>query len=144
MWRWRLKNTLSIVLALLLAVLVLGVLAIGGVDKFSKYGGNRVFYLDSQSSQSLQKKHLSVLEIFRVRGESVYLDGESENFVEGVLSDFAAQVLFEEEIDGVRSYYCFSPTLGEGIMVNGRKVNLHIAISDGGCALGSPIIFGGF
>ena len=124
--------------------MVLGVVAIGGVDKFPKYGGERVFYLDSPSSQSLRKKCLEPLEIFRVRGESVYVGGVDENFVDRVLKDFGAQVLFEEEIDGVRSYYCFSPTLGAGIVVNGRMVNLHIALSNGGCALGSPIIFGGF
>ena len=42
------------------------------------------------------------------------------------------------------SYYCRSPLLGEGILLNGERVNLHIAAGGGQTAAGTPLIFGGF
>jgi hypothetical protein len=42
------------------------------------------------------------------------------------------------------SYYAFSPNLPNGTQVQGKKINLHIAVSAERCTVGTPIIFGGF
>ncbi len=144
MFYWRIKNTVSATLSLLLSLGILFLLALFIAGGLSVYKGERRYYLDSATSQGLCKENLSLLEIFRVRGESVYIENAEEGFAEEVIKEFNAQVLWTEEVDGVLSYYCYSPRLREGVMIGGRKVNLHIARSKQVCVLGSPIIFGGF
>jgi hypothetical protein len=82
-----------------------------------------------------------------VSREYVALDGE--NFFAELVKDYHAKVWFEEEICGVKSYYCYSPRLGKCCRVGGYPVNLHVAIKAGGggraaIKVGSPLIFGGF
>ena len=76
-----------------------------------------------------------------VAGESARFQGDVS---EELLLAYRARVLFCEEADGVRSYYCYSPLLGEGILLNGVRVNLHIAAGKGQTAAGTPVIFGGW
>ncbi len=76
-----------------------------------------------------------------VAGESARWEGD---LAAELLARFEAKVLFCEEVCGIRNYYCHSPQLGEGVLLNGVRVNLHIAVSGDRTAAGTPIIFGGF
>ena len=76
-----------------------------------------------------------------VRGESVLYAGDC---AEKLLFAYGARVLFTERTGETVSYYCRSPLLGEGILLNGERVNLHIAAGGGQTAAGTPLIFGGF
>ena len=130
--------------------LVAGVLLIAWsmkVVKLSSIDGERVFYLESASSQGLRKTELSVQDYANVKGESVtfLLDGkDGAETVEEILSLYNARVLLVEEVAGVRSYYCYTSRWKECIAVGGYAVNLHIALSAERCAVGTPIIFDGF
>lgn len=53
-------------------------------------------------------------------------------------------ILFVEYAAGITNYYGYSPRLSGGVTVNGERVNVHVAVSDRGSAIGTPIIFGGF
>ncbi len=141
---YRLKRTFTVIIATLLAAFIFALVRVGNVSKLSAYAGERTYYLDSASSQSLQKAHLSGLEFLRVQGESVYIKGEGEAYAQKVMKEVNARVLWIEEVDGVRSHYCYTPLFGEGVVIGGQKVNLHIAVSSEGCAIGYPIIFGGY
>ncbi len=137
----RIKTCLNTFLALLLAVSV-GLCAWGmRATRLSSLKGERTFYLDSPSSQANIKSTLCLLDIARVRGESVCLEkGEAEE----ILAALNAEVLFVEEAGEVRSYYCYSKALYGGLRVGKFWVNLHIAVGEERCVVGSPIIFGGF
>lgn len=76
-----------------------------------------------------------------VAGESARWEGDR---AAELLERFDARVLFCEEVCGTRNYYCSSPLLGEGVLLRGVRVNLHIAVSGGRTAAGTPVIFGGF
>lgn len=76
-----------------------------------------------------------------VAGESVRYTG---NRYEVIREKFGATLLFTEEACGVVNYYLYSPVLGGGVELYGQRVNLHIAVSSGQTAAGTPIIFGGF
>ena len=130
--------------------LVAGVLLIAWsmkVVKLSSIDGERVFYLESASSQGLRKTELSVRDYAKVKGESVtfFLDGkDGEETVEEILSLYNARILFVEDSSDVRSYYCYTVKWKECIAVGGYAVNLHIALSGERCAVGTPMIFDGF
>lgn len=76
-----------------------------------------------------------------VAGESARFPGDVRA---QLIASYRAEVLFCEEACGVTNYYCFSPLLGAGILLDGRQVNLHIAVGGGQTAAGTPVIFGGF
>lgn len=79
--------------------------------------------------------------ILPVAGESARWEGDR---AAELLERFDAKVLFCEEVCGTRNYYCSSPLLGEGVLLRGVRVNLHIAVSGSRTAAGTPVIFGGF
>ena len=89
----------------------------------------------------LEGDALPLLLSSEVRGESAVFQGDR---AEELLRAYRARVLFIEEAAGTVSYYCQSPLLGEGLLLNGEEVNLHIAAGRGQTAAGTPLLFGGF
>jgi len=135
------KTVASLSLALFLLLFVRGI----SIARFPLEEGRREFYLRSSSSQALVKQTLSLGDLFCVKGEKVSFACENEEETLAVLlARYEAQVLFIEEAGGVRSYYCVSEKWQDGVRLNGVFINLHIAFDGERCALGLPIIFGGF
>ena len=116
--------------------------------KLKETQGTRTFYLQSPSSCARQTEQLKLFEVFFVQGESVRFcvaeEEKMETLARDILKEYNAVLVCEEEACGVISYYAFSPNLYQGVQINGKKVNLHIAVKKGEVAVGSPIIFGGF
>lgn len=76
-----------------------------------------------------------------VKGESVVYHGDR---YEELKARYRAVLLFTETVGGVTSYYLHSSVLGTGVTLNGRNVNLQIAVGGGQTAAGTPLIFGGW
>ena len=78
-----------------------------------------------------------------IRGESVSL--KKENFdLNEFLSDMNAEVVFVEQTEEMNLYYAYSPNLKYKKIVDGRLVNVQIAIAKERVTVGSPLIFGSF
>ena len=78
---------------------------------------------------------------------SAYEGGRYETkmeIVRDLTEKYHAKILFIEEVGGVTSYYCYTPAWTDGLILYGKKINLHIAIGGNQLAVGSPIIFDGF
>ena len=52
--------------------------------------------------------------------------------------------LFTKEVTGVTNYYGYSPRISGGVTLFGERINVHVAVSERGSAIGSPLIFGGY
>lgn len=144
MFFWWIKRGITALLAGVIAVGICLLVSVASVGKFGAYAGERTYYLDSASSQGLQTSRLEGLDFLRVKGESVFIASDTQPHVQEIIKSYGASVVWTEQIDGVTSYYCYTPRWKETVVVNGRRVNLHIACVNGGFALGSPIIFGGY
>lgn len=142
----RLKNCICLALATVLATGLFFAAQSVNACKLSAILGERTFYLDSCSSQSLRKTTLTLRDIPRVRGECVRFDfsGEAQTLVQEILNKYDAELLFCERAGGSVCYYAYSSALVGGVQVNGYLVNLHIAFNDTECAVGTPLIFDGF
>lgn len=154
---YRLKNFISVLLAASFALLIaVGVRAVN-VSYLADLNGERTYYLDSASSQGLRASSLSLSDLARVKGECVRIDlsendggGYSlndrtpEEIARSIAESYGAEILFVEEVCGVTSFYCYTPRWNNGIMLYGRAVNLHVAIGEETCAVGTPIVFDGF
>lgn len=150
---YRFKNFICVSVACLFCLLFgLGVKA-ANVSRLSVLKGERTYFLDSASSQGLRKTELSLAELGRVKGECVqfnlktYEGGRyetSEKIAQSILDKFQAKLLFTEEVGGIVSYYAYTPLWQDGLFLQGERVNLHIALSQTRCVVGTPVIFGGY
>ena len=139
----RLKRALVSLAAVgICLAVVLGVYVMNAC-KLRMLSGERTFYLDSSSSQGLRKESISLIDLPRVRGESVRFSCQ-EDEVLSIIRACGGKVEFVEEVCGITSYYCTTDEWESGILLNGKKINLHIAFSNGQCVVGVPIIFDGF
>ena len=115
--------------------------------KLREVKGERVFYLDSDSSQGLRKTELELKDFARITGESVRFErgeGTAEEIAREIADKYGAEILFTEEAAGVTSFFAYTSAWDNGVVVNGQTVNLHVAVAETQCAVGTPIIFDGF
>ena len=143
---YRLKNCMATALALAVCLLFGAFAYAKSSVSLYKTEGQRVFYLHSASSQGLMKTELTLCDIPRVRGESVCFGHEQDQkaLVKRIFEEYGAKILFTESVCGVTSYYGYGAELGEPIFLGDIAVNLHVAVTESRCAVGTPIIFGGF
>lgn len=146
MFAYKLKTFFMAFAALAVSCAFCLCLQLANTCKLSAIDGERTFYLRNASAQALRTQNMSLQDTFYVKGESVrlILRGDGEEFAARILQTFRAETLFKEEVCGVVSYYCYAPALGKGVCVNGKNVNLHIAVGEGRAAVGTPMIFDGF
>lgn len=119
-------------------------------------GGEATYYLYSASSQAEIRSALSLADLAHLKGESVVYVFESDGGAKGAGTDCAeaiaeelksayrAELCFVEDVGGTVSFYCYSGELKGGVLINGRLINLHIAVRADSVAVGTPIIFGGY
>lgn len=142
---WRFKTFINTVLATVLATSLLIFTQCLQISRFSGLEGKRAFYLKSPSSQAVVKEKITFWEFFKVEGESVsFVCEDREKTLKNILQSYGAAVLFQESAGGSVSYYCLTKKWFDGVEINGVFVNLHIAFNGENCAVGAPIIFGGF
>jgi len=112
-----------------------------GGDYYIFYGGN-----NGSSSQMICAEGVDALKVKatlkKVSGESAtYLN---KNVKDEIMEQFNAKIMFCENINNINNYYAYSEKIENYIVLNGEKVNLHIAVSIDKTTVGSPIIFGGY
>lgn len=133
---------------LCMLIIVSGCFCLRGLSlcRFSALPGERCFYTFSASSLAKIQKRVRIFDYFNVKGESVHFSfvGDKGNKALEIANLYDAEILFSEEAEDVTSYYCYTQKWKEGTFVNGRLINLHIAVSSERCSVGYPIIFGGF
>ena len=143
---YRAKNCITTALALAICLLLGGFFCAKERVLLSKTQGERTFYLDSASSQGLIKTELAFADLFRIRGESVSFLCEQGNqeLVLQIFDSYGAEICFTERVGEITSYYGYAQGLGMPVWVQGFAINLHVAVGESRCAVGTPIIFGGF
>ena len=143
MWRFKAVELVKWFVAITLSLVLFSAITLLSATAFP-FDGDKEYYLYSPSSQAQIKSEVSILEMPFIRGESVRLTCQADVVLETVLSKYSASVVKVEEFcDGV-SYYCYSPKLKKGIVIDGVMINLQIAVKDESVVMGTPIIFGGY
>ncbi|MGN0771569.1 MAG: YwmB family TATA-box binding protein [Christensenellales bacterium] len=61
-----------------------------------------------------------------------------------LLSSLKAQVVKVETIGDITLYYAYSHRMNNGVSVDGKTVNVQIAVSDSSITVGSPLIMGSY
>ncbi len=99
-------------------------------------------YLGTSSGQIVETSHPAIDKLrYPTVGESVRYEGDR---LSELCKAYRAEVVFTETAGDVVNYYLYSPMLGAGVFLKEGYINLHIALSHGQTAAGTPLIFGGF
>ncbi len=122
---------------------------------FESQYGEWTFYLLSNSSNAKivtysYEERMTAQTLQRIVGQSVFFDyshideGECLQTVESQIEKYGARLIFKEEGEwGVSEYY-YSPKLFNFVIIEGKKVNFHVAKNDTGITVGYPLIFSGY
>ena len=109
---------------------------------------DREYYLCSPSSQAKICGSICLAEYCLLEGErsSFLFQSEQEAAFQAaqLLKESRARLVRVEEVEGARSYYAYSETLGDGVALFGEVVNLHVVQSGRIVRVGTPLIFGGY
>ena len=74
----------------------------------------------------------------------IYKNFEPSYNYDSLIDKLNAKLIYVEEVDGVKSLYYYAKNLPQKELVNGKIVNVHVAISLTKITVGSPIIYGSF
>ena len=112
-------------------------------------GGNdyEIFY-EADSGGLVTEKPTSLFLQFgatlkKKKGESCFM---AANDVDTLLKNLRAKEVFKESGECFDNVYYFSPLISDYVIVNGQKVNLHVAFGaeNGQAKVATPINFGGY
>ena len=137
-----LKKFSYIILAVFVAVLVS---VYNSKPLFFGLNENYVVYKVDGSSCAVQTVIDTLYYPFmaRVKGESCKIERLGFD-VKSFFDRYNAEIVFTENLEGVTCYYGFSDDINFCSMLNGKLVNLHVAVAKDYVTVGSPIIFGSF
>ena len=61
-----------------------------------------------------------------------------------IIESANATLVYKSNVNGVENYYYYSPYINGKELVKGKKVNLHVAVSNEKVTVGSPLIYYGY
>lgn len=135
------------IIAVILSCLILStsLYITNNLPVFKDYSNEYEVYLSDYSDTSKQIKVdlLQFLFTSDIKGQTIAIRKEQFN-LQTFLQDMSAKIVHTSSVSSVTSYYCYSNKIKSYKIVNGVKVNLHVAIQKDSVKVGSPIIYGSF
>ncbi len=118
--------------------------------------GQYTFYLYSQSSNAeiitvnAKKAKEQIKSLKDIKGQSIFLDyslideQSCLNWASEQIASKNATLVFTEEGEWGKNEYYYSPLIASFCIINGNRINLHVAVNEKGISIGSPLLFGSY
>lgn len=100
-----------------------------------------VYTVNGKSSGEFIKDEISLDKIFLIDGVTIKMN---DCDIEEKLNLLNAKRVHYFTDGEVQNYYFFSEKVHNFEMIKGKKVNIHLAVKEGGVVVGSPIIYYGY
>jgi hypothetical protein len=100
-----------------------------------------VYTINGKSSGEFIKDEISLDKIFLIEGVTIKMN---DCDIEEKLNLLNAKRVHYFTDGEVENYYFFSEKVHNFEMIKGKKVNIHLAVKEGGVVVGSPIIYYGY
>ena len=100
-----------------------------------------VYSVNGKSSGEFIKGEISLDKIFLIDGASIKTDSYN---IEEKLNLLNAKMVHCFTDGEVENYYFFSEKVHNFEIIDGKKVNIHIAVKQGEVVVGSPVIYYGY
>lgn len=126
-------------------ILIFSLIIFNNAPLFSEYSNEYEVFVKSGSNINSVKKVSKSEYIWchGIKGESCVI--EKQNFcLSDFFDEFNAEQLFSEKVGEIIVYYAFSPQIKYREKVQGKTINLQVAVSEGHVKVGSPLIYGSF
>ncbi len=143
MFRWlRTMAALAISAALLVLPQVMDVeLLFDGADYYTFYSQSvssqaHIVVVSANDAQAVRRSLQSVT------GESALYRRTQDAFAQ--VQRYGGELIFSQTTGDVTDYYYYAPRLQGGVLLEGERINLHVAVRGEGACIGSPLIFGGY
>ena len=112
-------------------------------------GGNNyeIFYEAENGAITTEKPSFEFLSfgatLKKKKGESCFMAADD---LDALLKKLRAKEVFKESGECFDNVYYFSPLVSDYVVVNGQKINIHVAFgaADGQAKIATPINFGGY
>ncbi len=112
---------------------------------FQGYDGKVTLYLLSASSNcQILEVDKNDVKNYKDQIKGLSLVGLDSSFVEDKIERFDLEKVFEEVGENFSSVYYYSPKIPAYKLINGQKVNFHVAKINDELRIGVPLIFGSF
>ena len=138
-------NTIKKILIVALSAVFLFLAAKTGAKSFfSDYEGIKEIYFENGSfTEGIAGENDSeTLRAIRgKKGEGIFT---TEDCAQRMITDFNAELVFEEEICGGKNFYYYSEKLPFSAKIKGKTVNLQIYCRGKAVKAGIPVIYGSF
>lgn len=126
----------------LLAIFLTGCLfLLSSPSAFYLFNKKSTVFVGSSSSECILIESFRQQIINGKKGESVKITTQEFN-LEQIIKYFDAQLILKEQVGGIVNYYFYSKKLRYKERIYGKTVNLHIAVTNQGVTLGTPLIYG--
>lgn len=128
-------------------ICIFSCLAFCGNTTLFEMGDYYVFYINSASSSAeivtvTENVNYTKLTLKNLSGESTFYTDFYD--AESLIEKYNGEIIKIETVGEITNYYLYSAKFNNDIILFKNKVNLHIAVTKNGTAIGSPIIFGGY
>ena len=100
-----------------------------------------VYSVNGKSSGEFIKGEIPLDKIFLIDGASIKIDSYN---MEEKLNLLNAKMIHYFTDGEVENYYFFSEKVHNFEIINGKKVNIHLAVKQGEVVVGSPVIYYGY
>ena len=129
-----LKNTLIISLFSL-------IIFVFGANSMPLYNKNCTVAVNSSSGAFYQTSSFSFKDAFLSDGASATYP-LNYDYTSKIINYYNAKLVTKSALEGYcNNYYYYTPSLPNSVVINGKKVNVHIAVSDNCVTVGYPIIY---
>lgn len=128
--------------AVLSVAFIFALTTLNNPPAFLNFSKNRTVYTGT-SSVSFFKEYSHFSCVNKMKGESCKIPVKEFDF-DKFIEYFSAEKVITETLSGTTSYYFTSEKLKNYVLINGQKINLHIAINNEYAVIGYPIIYGGY
>ncbi len=135
------KKITTLLVFMMSLCILLGLFYANGNYALSGVGENHVLFAQNSSTNIRCETTPSFLN--KIKAETCTIDFCNFNLQE-LLDRFSAEVIMIEDYEGGTSYYAYSSKIKYLEMINGNKINLHIAVKSDGVKIGVPIIYTSF
>ena len=108
-------------------------------------GYNYEFYCGTSSADCKTVRAQGNAKLTRIFINGVCGEGAEfkELDIDKFLSGVNGEIIFYESAAGITNYYC-TADLPYSTVLDGNRINLHIAVREDSVKVGSPIIYGGY
>lgn len=123
-----------------LTLIFITVIGLSVVNLIPLYNQFVVVSVNSSSGEFYETNRYAFSDYLKGNGVCKTYD-KNFNYASNIINPLNATIVKTEKIDGIINYYYYSKNLARTVTVDGKRVNLHVAVTSSLITVGYPLIY---